>query len=55
MGVPPVNDSWQTIHTGSPMKFQIKERVLGRGLRDSRMVRWGHESYHPKYPGIAPA
>jgi len=33
MGVPPVNDSWQTIHTGSPMKFQIKERDFGQGVK----------------------
>jgi len=37
------------------MEFQIKKGVLGRGLRDSRMARWDHESYHLKYPGIAPA
>jgi hypothetical protein len=33
MGVSPVNDSWQTIHTGSPMKFQIDERDFGQGVK----------------------
>ena len=38
-----------------PGNFKLMKGVLGRGLRDSRMVRWGHESHQPKYPGIAPA
>jgi len=33
MGVSPVNDSLQTIHTGLPMKFQIDERDFGQGAK----------------------
>jgi len=38
-----------------PWNFKSKKGVLGRGLRDARMERWGHKSHHLKYPGIAPA
>ena len=31
MGISPVNDSLQTIHTELPIKFQIDERDFGQG------------------------